>query len=128
MKRGEPRKRKMNHSAGFRSEHRVGILRDGQGGREKEPQRQRQDAEIDVPDQPGTDQHELVAEREVGSRQQPFAYSDRAKAVGVERLEAAHAAPSAACATLVPPIVACPWLRRRVRRPRTISLSRVRVR
>ena len=49
--------------------------------RRKEADDKGQYAEIDVPDQPGADQRELLAQREIIARQQPFANTDRAQGV-----------------------------------------------
>ena len=67
MNKGEPRKTKTNHSAGLRSHGLRGGLGQRQRIGQKEPEEQRQHAEIDVPDQPRPDQGELLAQGEIGA-------------------------------------------------------------
>jgi hypothetical protein len=115
MKRGEPRKTKTNHSAGLR----ISGLRADFGPARRHWQgrsrRQGQNAEVEVPDHPRADQGELLAQGEVGLRQEVLADADGAQGVGLDGFPAGHAH-AAAFRRASPPAVAWPWLRRRVRR------------
>ena len=76
--------------------------------------------EVDVPDQARADQGELLAQRDVGLGQKPFADPDGPQAIIRDGLKTAHAlAPS------MPARVACPRARRRDSRAKPISLSLV---
>ena len=49
---------------------------DGQGCRKKEAGQQSDDAKIDIPQHARADQRDLLAERKIRARQQPFAEPD----------------------------------------------------
>ena len=113
MNKGEPRKTKTNHSAGLRTQGLRACLgqRDGIGQKEAEDQGQK--AEVEVPDHARADQRELLAEGEVGLRQQVLADPDGTQAVSLDGFPAGHAA---AFRRASPPAVAWPWLSLRVSR------------
>ena len=66
-------------------------LGEGQKGRKDEPAADRDDGEIDVPQHPRPDQRKLIAQGEVGARQQAFAHPKRPQAVILNGLKATHA-------------------------------------
>jgi len=84
-----------------------------------------QSAKIDVPQHARADQHHLLAQREIGSRQQTLADPEGAQAVIGKSFPAAHAA---AFRWASPPKVAWPRVRRRMMRSSTISEARVKAR
>ena len=80
MNSGEPRNTKMKRSAGLRSQGLAAFLATASAVARKKPKNSASDAEIEVPDQPRADQHDLLAEVEIGPRQQPLAIADERKA------------------------------------------------
>jgi hypothetical protein len=75
MKSGEPRKTKMNHSAGLRRRGWGRPWRPQAHG-EEEAEAEREHGEIDIPDHARADQDDLFADADIRARQQALADAD----------------------------------------------------